>query len=329
MSNIDFLGVGDVVTDAFIRLKDAHIHCKVNKKDCELCMSFGSKVPYESVTVCPAVGNSANACVAAARLGLSSALVSNIGDDYYGKECLEQFKKEGVSTKFIKTHKGAKTNYHYVLWYGDDRTILIKHEEFPYAIPEIGSPKWFYLSSLSEHSLPFHKEILSYLKAHPEIRLAFQPGTFQMKLGLEKLEDLYARTEVFFSNVEELRAILGDFQTELTECMKKLAGYGPKIVVTTDGKNGAYLYDGKDAYFMPPYPDKNPPLERTGAGDAFSSTFVIALALEKNHEEALKWASINSMAVVQEIGAQKGLLTRGEIAVYLESAPTDFKLKKL
>ncbi|MFA6095349.1 MAG: hypothetical protein WC767_00690, partial [Candidatus Paceibacterota bacterium] len=62
---IDFLAVGDITTDAFIRLKEAHVTCNVNKEDCEICMKFADKIPYESVTVVRAVGNSANAAVAA------------------------------------------------------------------------------------------------------------------------------------------------------------------------------------------------------------------------------------------------------------------------
>ena len=55
--NFDFLAVGDIVTDAFIRLKDAELHCDINHEHCEICMNFGAKIPYESVTVVPAVGN--------------------------------------------------------------------------------------------------------------------------------------------------------------------------------------------------------------------------------------------------------------------------------
>jgi len=49
--DIDFLGIGDITTDAFIRIKDAHINCNINKENCELCMRFGDKVPFEYVKV--------------------------------------------------------------------------------------------------------------------------------------------------------------------------------------------------------------------------------------------------------------------------------------
>ena len=69
---IDFLAIGDIVVDAFIRLKDAKVHCKINSEECEICMRWGDKIPYESVEVVSGVGNSANAAVAAARLGLKT-----------------------------------------------------------------------------------------------------------------------------------------------------------------------------------------------------------------------------------------------------------------
>jgi len=82
-------------------------------------------------------------------------------------------------------------------------------------------------------------------------------------------------------------------------------------------------------WFQPPYPDPKPPFERTGAGDAFSSTTVAALALGNDLPTALSWGAINSMSVVQQIGAQKGLLTRPQIEKYLEDAPPDFRAKQL
>jgi sugar/nucleoside kinase (ribokinase family) len=94
--------------------------------------------------------------------------------------------------------------------------------------------------------------------------------------------------------------------------------------VITDGTKGAYAFDGKSFWFMPPYPDPKPPYERTGAGDAFSSTFVVALALGLHIEDALRWAPINSMSVVQFVGAQEGLLTRLKIDKFLEDAPADY-----
>jgi len=171
-------------------------------------MEFASKIPYEEVYVVPAVGNSANAAVSASRLGLESAFVSNVGDDAYGKEATDALAGEGVDTEFVRVHPDKKTNYHYVLWYEDERTILIKHQNYTYDLPDIDGPEWIYFSSLGENSLPFHGVVGEFFKKHSNVKLAFQPGTFQMKFGAEALSSIYQRTDVFTANKEEYKRIL-------------------------------------------------------------------------------------------------------------------------
>jgi len=341
MNKIDFLAVGDMVIDAFIKIKDAHIHCKIDTEACELCLRFGDKVPYESLSVIPAVGNSPNAAVSAARLGLNTTLITNIGNDQNGKDCLASLKKDKVMTDYVTVEKNKDTNYHYVLWYDVDRTILIKHTEFNYKFPKLGEVSWMYLSSLAQNSLPYHKEIAEFLKKNPETKLAFQPGTFQMKFGTENLKDIYARTEIFFCNLEEAQRILkiparnashndaGGENKDILVLSKGIANLGPKMVVISDGPKGAYLYKDGELWYNPIYPDIAPPLERTGAGDAFSSTFTAALALGKSPLEAFSWGPINSMSVVQKIGAQAGLLNREKLEEYLKNAPENYKARKL
>ncbi len=327
MTQTDILAIGDITTDAFIRLKDAEVHCNINKEDCELCVAFGQKIPFESVNVVKAVGNSANAAVSASKLGLNAALLAYVGDDQNGKDDIEELKKNNVDIKYVRTEIGKHTNYHYVLWYDVDRTILVKHDSFSYTMEGVEAPKWIYLSSLGESSLEFHMQVADFLDKNPETKLAFQPGTFQIKMGKEKLERIYKHTDIFFCNIEESETILGDKTRDLPTLLKEMEALGPKTTVLTDGINGAYAYNGTDMYFMPIYP--HVPQERTGAGDAFASTVVSMIVKGKTLEEALTFAPINSMSVTQEIGAQKGLLTLPQIEDYLTKAPEDYKLKKI
>lgn len=330
MQPLDFFAIGDIVTEPFIRLQDASTHCKIDTEACELCMRFGDKIPYESATVCAAVGNASNAAVSAARLGLTCALRAYTGDDRYGTEMLEVLESENVSTEYMVREAGKKSNYHYVLWYETDRTILVKHEDFSYTVPELSAaPKWVYLSSLAASSKPYHDAISTWLGEHPETKLAFQPGTFQMKLGKDALASLYQRAEFFVCNKEEAALILGVTDTsDVKALMHGIATLGPKIVVVTDGTNGAYAHDGTRYLRVPMYPDTRGPFERTGAGDAFASTVVAALALGFPLDEALLWGPINSMSVVQEVGAQKGLLSRAAVEQFLKDAPSTYVISE-
>ena len=323
---LDFIAIGDTVIDAFIKISVGHIQETAHGP--ELCIPYGMKVPFDDVTILAAVGNSANAAVSASRLGLTSGLLSYVGADAYGKECIEKLKSEKVETKFIQQEEGKKTNYHYVLWFGDERTILIKHETFTPVLPDLGNPKWIYLSSLGKHTLPMHFELIKYLDEHPDIKLAFQPGTFQLGFKQE-IADLYKHTDVVCMNKEEAQGLLGTEESDIKHLLDGLHAWGPTIVLITDGHSGSYMKYENTYFNMPIYPDINPPYERTGAGDAFFSTFVSFLARGFDAPYALVRAPINSMNVVQHVGAQEGLLTEGELDALLEKAPAEYLLKIL
>ncbi len=327
---MDFIAIGDTTVDEFIKLKDAHIHCDINRQDCTISMKWGDKIPYDSSTLVPGVGNAANAAVAAARLGLSSGFISNVGKDRYGEQILAVFAQEGVDTTYVRVHEDIPTNHHYVLWYEAERTILVRHEAYPYLMPEgFLPPKWIYLSSTGENAEAFHGELAAWLAEHKETKLAFQPGTFQIKMGKEKLAPLYAASEIIACNKEEAQTILETSETDIKTLLENMRSLGPKIILITDGRNGAYVFDGTTMLKAPMYPDTKPPLDRTGAGDAMTATFVAALALGTPLSEALLWGPINSMSVVQEIGAQKGLLTREALLKLLSAAPSEYKIERL
>jgi sugar/nucleoside kinase (ribokinase family) len=329
---LDFVAIGDIVTDAFIELSDAWIEDDNPTKSKELCMRFGDKIPYSKVDVVKAVGNSPNAAVSAHRLGLSSAIITDVGDDDIAEDTLKALAEEGVSSEFVTKHTGVGSNYHYVLRYGAERTILVKHYAYEYALPATlaaRAPKWIYLSSLAENSLPYHDQIADFLEANPDTKLAFQPGTFQIKLGAKKLARLYKQSDIFFCNKEEAQRITGSTSDDMKVLMAALRALGPELVVVSDGPNGAYAFNGTTAWRTPMYPDPKPPVDRTGAGDSFSSTFVSAIILGKTVPEALAWGPINSMSVVQYVGAQKGLLTREALLDFLSKGPADYKVEQI
>jgi ribokinase len=326
---IDFLAIGDIITDLFIRLTEASVHCDANKENCRLCMPFGAKIPFEDVYLTIAAGNVGNAADSAAKLDLRAAIVCSVGDDKNGEDCLETLKKRNISTEFATIQKDRKTNYSYVLWFQDDRTILRKHEDFSYTLPDLGNPRLVYFSSISADAYPYHNQIAEHMEKHPDIIFVFQPGSPEMKLGVEKLKRVYARTDIFFCNVEEAEEVLGVAKLDIRELLKRIHDLGPKIVVITDGVKGAYASDGENIWKQMPYPDPKPPLERTGAGDAFSSTTAIALMLGNDLPTALSWGAVNAMSVVQYVGGQDGLLSRDRLEEYLKNAPADFKAKKI
>lgn len=328
----DLVCVGDTVMDAFIQLHEASVHCDLNHEHCQLCMSFADKIPYESLVVVPAVGNASNVAVGASRLGLDVAMLTSIGRDHYGEEILDVYRKEGVASEFVRVNPKKPTNYHFVLTFQAERTILIKHQEYEYTDPrKIDThTDWIYFSSIAEHTLPFHHKMADYLRRHPNVRMGFNPGTFQLRFGADKLRDIYKHTYALFLNREEAELVLKKKEgTDIKALARGLHALGPKIVAITDGPDGAYASNGTAMYFMPPYPDPKPPISRTGAGDAFSTGFLCALIYGLPVHEALRWAPIESMHVVQFFGAQTGLLTKPKLMQLLKKAPKKYVAKTI
>jgi sugar/nucleoside kinase (ribokinase family) len=316
MTNQDFVAIGDTVVDDFIRLSDARVVCKGEKEDCELCVRFGDKVPFDSSTILYGVGNAANAAVAAARLGLSAGFVTNVGKDLNGDKIVEYFKTEHVDTSHITQHDGAPTNYHYVLWYDDDRTILINHFVYQYRFPmDLPEPKIIYFSSIAGGTEAYHDDVATYLEQHPNVFFCFQPGTFQIKLGAERLARLYVRANLLVVNKEEAQRILGvpNTQDDVPTLLAGLSALGSKVVIISDDVRGAYALENSAVIHLDMYKDKKPPIEKTGAGDAFTSTTAVYYATGTPLKDAMLRGMINAAHVVQDIGAQRGLQTRAAL----------------
>jgi sugar/nucleoside kinase (ribokinase family) len=157
-------------------------------------------------------------------------------------------------------------------------------------------------------------------------KLAFQPGTFQFAFGAQALADVYKRADIVFCNKEEAEHILSlPVGSDIKHLLAGIRALGPKIAVITDDKRGCYSMDEAGATLhCPRYPDPREPFEITGAGDALASTATVALSLGKSLEEALRWGSANASAVLQEIGAQKGLLTRVQLEHSVANPPAPF-----
>lgn len=313
MQNLDFIAIGDTVVDDFIRLKDAKTHCRIDNEDCELCVRFGDKVPFETSTIIYGVGNAANAAVSASRLGLSTGLITNIGKDTNGDKIVEYLKSEKLDTSYVTQQAAVPTNYHYVLWYENERTILVHQNEYEYHFPmDLMEPKIVYFSSIGEKALPYRDEMVTYLEAHPNIFFTFQPGVFDIKAGVERLARLYKRANLIVINKEEAQRILKlpDTADEIQPLLDGIHALGPKVVIVTDYLSGAYGLENGETVHLPMYKGRKPPVEPTGAGDAFASTTTAYYATGTPLKDAMLRGMANASEVVQDIGAQRGLQTK-------------------
>ncbi|TSC56278.1 MAG: putative Ribokinase [Parcubacteria group bacterium Greene0714_21] len=323
----DLISVGDTQYDVFLELEE---ETKILRDEQEqrdyLGLVFAEKIPVQSYTAVPAVGNSVNVAIGASRLGLKTALYTVLGDDRVGKEELEIFKKEKVSTDYIAWDKKRGSNFSAVLNYKGERTILVFHEPRDYNLPKLAPARFLYYSSLAKDHEKLHTQIPSYIKKSGA-KLVFNPGSHQLKEGLSVLQPILQVTSVFLVNKEEAQELLGTTEQDVKILLELLsrcagsreAGQGPEIVVITDDGKGSHCFDGTNFYHLDIF--RVPVKEMTGAGDAYSTGFVSALAYGNNVKEAMRWGAVNGASVIQKIGAREGLLRKDEMEKMLQENP--------
>ena len=309
----DMISVGDATLDVFVNLIEASVLCNLQKDVCQLCLSYADKIPVEKVQRVIG-GNAANNAVGSSRLGLKAAFYSIVGNDETGKQILETVKREKVSTEYVHVDRKQESNYSVVLNYKAERTILVYHIDRKYKLPKLKATRWIYLTSMGKNHQNLHKELLGHVK-RTGTRLGFNPGTHQLKQGLEKLKPLLAVTTVLFVNKEEAKRLVGEI-ADMKELLMAVRHVGPQIAVITDGQKGSYAYDGRE--FWKCGITDTPIVERTGAGDSFATAFLAALNHGKSIPDAMRWGTMNSASVITKVGPQAGLLTKTQMAAWLK-----------
>lgn len=319
-ANYDLISVGDASLDVFITPSETETMCRVDTKECFICFSYGDKIPVKSMDFSIG-GNAANNAVGVTRLGLKTALVLTIGDDLVGDQIEKRLAEEGVDLTYVIRQTATSSNYSTIVNYQGERTIFSYHTPRSYEYPvQLPGVPWAYLTSMGETFRPFYNHFIDWLRQNPETRLAFNPGSHQLRAGLEEIGDVLSLTHVLFVNREEAEGLtgFGNSHGKEKELLQAVIKLGPKIPVITDGENGSFTFDGQKYIKAGVLPVDA--FERTGAGDAFGSGCLSAIIKGKSFEEALLWGTVNSASVIGYIGAQKGLLRDQDISVWLERA---------
>ncbi|MBI4022059.1 MAG: carbohydrate kinase family protein [Candidatus Andersenbacteria bacterium] len=323
----DVVAVGDTTQDVFLQMSDASVQCDLDGENCKICFDYADKIAVEQKTDVPAVGNAANNAIGISRLGLRAALYTVVGDDVQGHLAADVLRENRVDTRYVVFDKKHGTNFSAVINFQGERTILVYHEPRDYQLPAIADTRWLYVTSAAgEGVTQLHEQVLAYLGSNSRVRLAFNPGTHQMHLGLAKLRPLLTQTEILFLNREETAELFGAPKDDMTQLVREAHAAGVKNMVLTDGPAGAYASDGKTVIFHRIFP--GPVLERTGAGDSYGAGFLAGVIRGLTVGEAMMWGNANATSVVQYIGARQGLLdeagVRRLIAAHPEVRPEVF-----
>ncbi|MBI4457424.1 carbohydrate kinase family protein [Candidatus Uhrbacteria bacterium] len=312
----DIVSIGDATVDVFLQINEASVMCEIQAEQCQLCLNYADKIPVEGISRVPGAGNASNNAVGSARIGMKAAVWSILGDDDVGHDILAHWKKEKVDTRHALFDRKRGTNYSTVLNFKGERTILVYHEKRDYKFPvTLDGAKWVYYTSLGKGSEKLHRPLLRYVKK-AGAKLVFNPGTFQLKLGNDRLQPLIAASELTIVNKQEAERLVGDETPSIKALLLRLKALGCRLAVITDGEHGSFAYDGAKYWQLGIF--DVPVIERTGCGDSYATAMVAALHFGLDLPEAMRWGTGNAASVIGKIGPQAGLLKRTEMEKMLK-----------
>ncbi len=325
MENFNLLSIGDAGMDAFMTPLEGETVCKLDTKECLISFSYGDKIPVKNLEFTIG-GNAANNSIGARRLGISTAVALTLGDDSVGETIIKKLKDEGVDVTYVVQQPSTSSNFSTIINYSGERTIFVHHAPRSYEFPvNLPAAPWVYLTSMGESFRPFYMHTVDWIKKNPQIKLVFNPGSWQMRSNFEDIQDIMSLTYLIFVNREEAEKLTkfdGSSKDKERDLLIGLKNLGPKICVVTDGENGAFAYDSVNGLFLKVGAFPIEAYERTGAGDAFGAGVLSALIYGKPLAEALLWGTCNSASVIGFIGSQKGLLKLEDLDMWLTRAKT-------
>ncbi len=319
----DLVSIGDCTIDTLLMVHDAEVNCKLHADRCVICFNFADKIPVDKLHR-KVAGNAANNAVGSSRLGMKTGIYTIVGNDGTGGQIKEALKKEKVGLDYLIHDPKKETNSSVVINFGGERTILVYHAKRTYNLPKNIKTKWIYYTSVGRDHSRLNNQLVRLVK-EKKIKLGYNPGTYQLRAGLNHMKNVLAVCEVVFVNKEEAARIVGA-QFDTRHYLMALHKLGPKIVVITDGRNGSFAFDGAKFWQMGIL--NTPVVERTGAGDSFATAFIAALFYKKTVPTAMCWGTCNSSSVIMKYGPQDGLLTKSGMEKfhrkYKHIHPTNF-----
>jgi len=295
----------------------------------ELGAKYNIDERYEALGGC-----AANVAVGLSRLGLDVSCYAILGGDPMGQQIKEELENEGVDVKLIETCESLPTDLSAIIVdkKSGERTIFTNRKvggKLEVNPEKIKDCQWIFIGDISSGWENNFDRIIE-AAGNNGLDLAINPREKAIHDNVAKVIEAIKHSKILFVNKDEAIEIVLGFRSESREklddeifLIKSLAELGPKIIVVTDGKRGAWAGDGGIISYVGPQNRK--PVETTGAGDAFTSAFLAAHLKGKNIEEALKWGSANAGKVVGFYGSIEGLIKQDEMEKNAELV----KIKKL
>lgn len=264
-------------------------------------------------------GKGANQAVAASRLGGNVTFIAKVGNDIFGKQALQQFRKEGIRTDYILSDaehpsgvalitvdsKGENT---IVVAQGSNGTL--SSDDLQKAEKEFEQVEIL----LMQLEIPLHTVLHAAKLAKRYGKKVILNPAPAMPLPPELFSNLYIITP----NKSETEALTGleiKDMPSIKKAAEKIKEKGVAHVVITLGAEGAYIFNENGGrHIAAPTVQA---VDSTAAGDVFNGALAVAISEGKGLDQAVEFANRAAALSVTKMGAQASAPFRNELTSML------------
>jgi len=276
-------------------------------------------VPGETVTggqfVMAAGGKGANQAVAAARLGAEVTFLAKLGEDMFGDQAVDNYRKEGIVTNLILRDPMNSTGVALIMVDDEGENLIavasganhfLSPQDVERAAERIRGADMVMLQlETPMETVEFTARLAD--DAGVPVILDPAPAAPLADALLEQVTYLTPNE----TEAERLTGIKVEDDVSAEAAAMNLLQRGAGNVIVTLGAKGALFATPDRVDLVPAYEVE--PRDSTAAGDAFNGGLASALAKGLPLEEAVREASLVGALSVTRLGAQPSLPTEDEV----------------
>lgn len=264
-------------------------------------------------------GKGANQAVAAARLGGQVTFVANVGNDLFGRQALEHFKRENINTTFVRVDMeqpsgvaliGVDAKGENSIMVAQGSNANLDEGIVEQAVNDVPGGTIILL----QLEIPMETVAFAVRKGNVAgCKVILNPAPAR-KIDRALLHDVFLITPNE-SEAEVLTGIQVIDVDSASRAAQRLHDMGVANVVITMGSKGAFL-SGESIQKSVPAPIVTP-VDTTAAGDCFNGALAVALSEGLTIDNAVAFACQAASISVTRKGAQSSMPYRKELHGFL------------
>jgi len=264
-------------------------------------------------------GKGANQAVAAAKLGAHVSFVAKLGDDLFGRQSLDNFKKEGLDTTHVTLSDEAPSGVALIMVdeAGNNEIVVAPGANARLSAEDVKKAEGDIASAgavVAQLEVPLETIAFAAQLAHAAgVPFVLDPAPAQ-KLPA----DLLRIVDVLTPNETEAQILTGiEVHDEKTAraAAEDLLSTGVKTVIVTLGVQGFLLVDHETVQFVTARQVEA--VDSTAAGDAFTGSLAVGMAQGKSLSDAALFANHVAALSVTRMGAQPSMPTLQEVGDFM------------